>query len=314
MRRVLVLGGAGFLGSRIVALCTVKGHQVAVVDGLLEKTSGRAENLPPSFPTSCFHRNRVEETANLDALLEDADVIVDAMGWTRHLMALEDPSYDLSLNVASHLAWLTRTPPGKLVIYLGSRSQYGNPQAAEIVEDTPQVPADIQGIHKLTGELHVRFYSRLRRFSAVSLRLPNCIGVNQICSGEDIGLVGGFIRQMMSGEQVELYGEGRMRPICFSDDVADVIEALAGRDCTGFEAYNMFNHHVRLEDLLEKLHGRIGRGGTCIRPFPAHVAAIDVGGGALSHRKLEKFLGGVTLTDLDEMLDATVNYFRGVRQ
>lgn len=314
MKRILVLGGAGFLGSRIVEVCAGNGHEVYVVDGLLANTSGRSENLPPTLPTARFCRSRVEETENLDALLQNADVIVDAMGWTRHLMALEDPIYDLTLNVASHLAWLARTPPGKLVIYLGSRSQYGSPHVAEIVEDTPLMPVDIQGIHKLTGELHVRFYSRLRGFSAVSLRLPNCIGRNQISTGEDIGLVGGFIRRLLSGQEVELYGEGRMRPVAYADDVAGVIEALTSRDCTGFEAYNMFCHHVRIEDLLRKLRSKIGRGSYSIRLAPAQVAAIDVGGAHVSHRKLEELLGGPTLTDLDAMLDATVNYFRGVWQ
>jgi hypothetical protein len=76
----------------------------------------------------------------------------------------------------------------------------------------------------------------------------------------------------------------------------------------------MFCHHVRIEDLLRKLRSKIGRGSYSIRLAPAQVAAIDVGGAHVSHRKLEELLGGPTLTDLDAMLDATVNYFRGVWQ
>ncbi len=314
MKRLLVLGGAGFLGSHIVDVCTEMGNEVYVVDGLLAETSGRRENLPPSLPSDRFYRTRVEDTEVLDELLARADVIVDAMGWTRHLMAIENPAYDLTLNVASHLAWLTRTPPGKLVIYLGSRGQYGNPATAEIVEDTPLMPADIQGIHKLTGELHVRFYSQLRGFPAVSLRLPNCVGANQITTGDDIGLVGGFIKQLLSGKPVELYGVGRTRPIAYAGDVARVVEALSRRVTTGFEAYNMFCHQVLIEDLLERLQRKIGRGSYSVRPAPPHIAAIDVGSARVSSRKLEEFLGGSILTGLDTMLESTLIYFTGVWQ
>ena len=190
-RRILVAGGAGFVGSAIARRFVRSGDAVTVVDGLCPRTGGRAENLDAIRERIRFLHARVEEVAGLAGLLGDSDVVIDCMGWTAHRDGLLDPAYDEEINLRSHLHLICQIPQEcrAVFIYLGSRGQYGNPPVASITEDTPMIPQDAQGTSKLAAEHYYRIYSARKRFRALSLRLPNTFGEGQPTQGEDIGLV-----------------------------------------------------------------------------------------------------------------------------
>src|SRR5712691_11841726 len=144
---VVVLGGAGFIGSHIVERFGELGNDVTVIDGLLPNTGGARENLQHCRAHVRFIELRVEDVRNLGDILGQADVIVDCMAWTSHMDALGDPELDLRLNATSHLHVVRTLQPGSRakIIYLGSRGQYGNPEVAEIDETTSMLPVDVQG-------------------------------------------------------------------------------------------------------------------------------------------------------------------------
>src|SRR3954454_18867383 len=152
---VTVLGGAGFIGSRVVERCVAAGLQTTVIDGMLPKTGARPANLNACRSSINLETRRIEHAENLSDVLRSSDAIVDCMGWTCHRSAALDPLYDLELNVQSHVAWLSRVPPRReqRVIYLGSRVQYGRVDGV-IDESTPMRPVDVQGVHKLAAEHH----------------------------------------------------------------------------------------------------------------------------------------------------------------
>ena len=205
--RVLVLGGAGFIGSHVTRRLVEAGARVVVIDGLLEGTGGRREHLEPVLPQIRFLDRRGQDVPNLAAIVGECDAVVDAMAWTAHRLALQNPVHDLHLNAASHLHVVQLLRRGQKAIYLGARSQFGNPPVAEIAEDSPMTPVDVQGIHKVTGESYYRVYARIRNFDAISLRFPNCFGERQPTTGEDIGLVGQFIRTALCGGTIEVFVE-----------------------------------------------------------------------------------------------------------
>ena len=310
MTRVTLFGGAGFLGSRIAEQCVGMGHHVCVVDGLLPYTAGRREHVAHLGPSVELRCSRIEETDDLQGLVAESDAIVDCMGWTRHRAALADPLYDQQLNLASHVHWLYRVPEGAhpRVIYLGSRGQFGNPHGDEIDEDAPQCPVDVQGIHKSAAEHHFRLAARLRGFPVVSLRLPACVGPNQPTDGEDVGLVGGFVRDLLAGRTVQVYGRGRRRAVAYADDVAAVVCRLLALPLEGFTPYNLRGEVLPIEDIATRLAALIGRGRVDVADVPHEVAAIDVGGGMLREDRLRAALGGLSRTPIDTVFAATVRY------
>ena len=312
--RVTLFGGAGFIGSRIALACLRAGHRVRVIDGLLARTSGRRENLAPVAADIDFRAARIEHVGDLDRVLAESDVIVDCMGWTQHRAALDDPLYDLELNVASHLHWLRRVPDHlrAKVVYLGSRGQYADPATGDIGEDDPQEPRDVQGIHKAAAERHFRLAASLRDLDVVALRLPACVGPNQPAEGEDIGLVGGFARDLLAGRAIRVYGRGRRRAVAYVDDVAEIVCQLARLPGRGFQAYNLRGDVLPIEDIAKRLVAIVGRGSVEVADLPRDIAAIDSGAAAFREDRLRAALGGaVPRTPVDEALAATVRHLAG---
>jgi UDP-glucose 4-epimerase len=311
MSNITILGGAGFIGSRIAARCVAAGHRLTIVDGVFSHTGGRRENLSDIASEVVFHEVAVGQFPGLADVLASSDAIIDAMGWTCHRLALQNPAYDAQLNLASHLEWLHefRYRPGQVVLYLASRAQYGRPPAQCITEDTPMEPRDIQGIHKLAAEHYFRYYAEDKKFPAISLRISNCIGPNQPVAGPDIGLVGGFIRDLMAGRPIEVFGDGRRRPVVFVDDIALLVLRLIESDLSGFTAFNAPAHDVQIEELVAALVRLIG--GRCVKsPLTGEVARIDGGNARFDSTRLNNLLSGVELTSLPAALEATVQYFK----
>jgi UDP-glucose 4-epimerase len=307
-----VAGGAGFVGSRIAARYLEAGCDVTVVDGLLDRTGGCVEHLAPLEGRVRIIRERVERLADLPRLVAEMDVVVDSMGWTAHRLAMADPVYDLQLNAESHLHLIRALPPrGPChVIYLGTRAQFGDELGAEIHYDSPMVPRDVHGIHKLAGELYFRVHARTLGLKVLSLRLPNCFGPHQPVAGDDIGLVGSLIRDLLHGRTVNVFGNGRRRGFVFVDDVAEVVYRLGGFAHEGFLALNFGGWALEIEEMARRLVAAVGTGGCVRAPMPADLAPVDMGNAQMTNDGLAAVLGAVPMTELDAALAATVAYVR----
>ncbi len=315
-KTALIPGGAGFIGSHIADAFVKHGWAVTVIDGLLPKTGGRAENLAALKNKITFLTAPIEEAPSLGELVAKADVIVDCMAWTSHLLAKKDPLYDLRLNVESHwhLIQELANHKNKQIIYLGSRGQYGNAAVAEITEETPLVPEDVQGIHKQAAEDAFRFHSKSTGNAVVSLRFSNCFGPRQNNDGPDIGLVGGFIKDLLENKPIEVFGGERVRYIISAGDLAQIIVRLAEKPSAGFQAYNLGGERVQIGDLVQRLIRIIGQGTSTIKPMPEEIRKMDIGNAAFSEEKLKKHIGSIELSDLSAGLSETVNYFRSFKR
>ena len=307
---VLIAGGAGFVGSHIAKRFCSAGYSVIVIDGLLEHTGGQEKNLDPILEEIQFLKMDIREAHTLADLIRGSQVIVDCMAWSRHRSALQNPFYDLRLNLETHLHLLQYLHPDQKIIYLGSRSQYGTPDVNVIVEDTPMIPVDIQGTHKIAAESYFRVYSRLRGLNVISLRFPNCFGVNQPLDGEDVGLVGGFIRDLLKRRLVEVYGTQRKRSLVYAPDLAEVVLLLSQSQLIGFSAYNLAGTEMYIKSLVEKLIELIGYGAYQLREIPVDISSIDVGNASFNNGKLRAVIGEIPITDLQLALQTTIDYFK----
>jgi UDP-glucose 4-epimerase len=311
-RAVLILGGAGFIGSHVAEQFVRAGDRVTVLDGLLPGTGGRRENLRAVLDRIELVPARVEIAGDLEGLVGRSDVIIDAMAWTAHRLAIRDPLRDLELNAASHLSVIRclSSGAGKKVIFLGSRGQYGRAEGP-ITEDTPQRPEDVQGTHKLAAESYYRIYAGLHGFDAVSLRFGNCFGARQPMDGDDIGLIGGFARDLLAGRTVDVYGADRRRFLVYAPDVAEVVFQLSDRVPRGFSAFNYAGAAVSIGELGALLAGLAGRGACRLAPMPEELARTDVGDASFDDGRLRAHLDGLPATDLRRALAATMAHLRG---
>jgi UDP-glucose 4-epimerase len=308
---VVVFGGAGFIGSHCVDRFVARGQTVSVIDGLMAGTGGSRANLAAVLDRIEFTPAPIAEVTDLERVLAGADVVVDAMAWTSHIAALDNPARDLELNLLSHLTLIQALPAARppRVIYIGSRSQLGRVSGV-VDEATPMDPIDVQGIHKTAAEQHFKLAAKRRSLNVVSVRLPNCFGERQPVAGGDIGLVGGFIRTALRGETIEVFGDQRQRCLLFAPDAAAIVERLAGAPIEGFCAVNAGGAHVAIRDLADRIVAAAGRGRVKSGPMPDDVRAIDAGDARVDETRLAALIGAPPRHDLDAALRATVGYFR----
>jgi len=308
----LILGGSGFIGSSVADVLCASGAEVTVLDGLMEKTGGRKQNVTQLLEKICFIESPIEYYDELESILNTADIIIDSMAWTAHHAALSDPFYDLKLNLKAHIFLLEKLKkyPGKRIIYLASRGQYGNPPGNLIVENTPSIPVDIQGINKLAAEHYFRVYTKLYGFHVISVRFGNTFGPRQPVSGSDIGLIGDFMRKAIEGGTIEVYGKNRRRPIIYVADVAEVIFRLAFASFEGFSILNIPGMNIPIGEIAKRIVQIAGSGTIVEKDIPPEIQAIDSGNAAMRSTALQDFVGNLRFKDLNTALRETLSYFQ----
>ena len=282
---MLICGGAGFLGSHVARRFVAAGDRHRRRRD--RPRDWRIARPPDHIRHAIDLRTApIEAVDDLRALVGSADVIVDAMAWTRHLAALQDPLQDMRLNLAPHLALVgaLRGQGPRLVVYLGSRSQYGRMAARVVTEDEPMTPRIRRACIKWPPRVISEHYAALDGYHVVSLRFPNCFGEGQPVSGEDIGLIGGFIRTLCQGGTVKVYGEGRRRAILYARDAAGIVARIASRTVRGVHAAERRGLRRRHPERGRAAAGarRRRRGGR--RRDAPEIAAIDHGSATLDEK------------------------------
>jgi len=306
----LITGGLGFLGSQLVKTLADQHFRITVIDGCLENTGSNLRNRI-EHPNVEYILTKIEDIKELQALIDSHEVIIDCMGWTSHAEAFANPTYDLELNLLSHLHLIKHLDKHHKVIYLGSRGQYGKCDGTEIFEETALLPIDVQGIHKNAAEGYFRIYSQRQGFSIVSLRLPNCFGPFMKLSGNDIGLIGSMIKDAMASKTISVYGTHRMRSVVYAPDLASIISKLILKDwAAGFTAYNINGTTIPIHTLASEIIRIYGKGGIQIEEVPEELKALDSGNEKLNEKKIKSVLGELNITPLHTALTTTITQLK----
>jgi UDP-glucose 4-epimerase len=177
--RVLVTGGAGFIGSHLVESLVDRGAQVVVVDDL---STGRIENLEAVAARIDFDHRPLGEVLNEPDFVVGFDVIFHLAANPYIPPSVEDPWYDFGLNLDMTfrlLEVLRRGARRPRLVNTSSAAVYGNPQRLPIQESDPTVPISPYGVSKLSAERYVAVYSQLYGIPASSVRLFSVYGPRQ---------------------------------------------------------------------------------------------------------------------------------------
>lgn len=203
--KVLVTGGAGFIGSHVADGYLARGDDVWIVDDL---SSGRESNLPEG---ATFVRMKIEDPA-LPALFERVgfDLVNHHAAQIDVRVSVSDPMRDARTNVLGLLNVLeaARNHGKPRVIYISSGGVvYGEPEEVPTPETAPKLPLSPYGVTKLTGEHYLQYYRRVHGLDYVALRYSNVFGPRQDPSGE-AGVVAIFSTRLLGGEDLTIFGDG----------------------------------------------------------------------------------------------------------
>jgi UDP-glucose 4-epimerase len=310
-RRVLVTGGAGFIGSHVVEAFIAAGDAVTVLDNL---STGRKENVA-----------RGARLVEADVRSPEARALLAAGGFTvlcHHAAQMDvrrsvtDPVYDAEVNVLGLLNLLEGARAGgvrRVVFASSGGTVYGEGASLPIPETAPKLPASPYGTAKLTSEYYLATFAQLYGLEAASLRYSNVYGPRQNPHGE-AGVVAIFGKRLLAGDTVTIFGDGEQtRDMVFVKDVAAANVAAAGtplpplRDLDA-RAYNIGTGVEtsvnRLVALMEAAAGRPAD----VRRAPAR--AGELLRNALDPAKAGRELGWTPRTDLAGGLAATIRWIK----
>ena len=238
--RVLVTGGAGFIGSHLVERLLVDGCAVAVLDNF---STGRMENLDyiKNNPRLSIHHVDVSSYSDIKQFLENVD-------WVFHLAALADivPSIQQPLtyhkaNVDGTIAVLeaARWAGVKRFVYAASSSCYGIPNEFPTPETAPIRPTYPYALTKYLGEQYVLHWNKVYKLPCISLRLFNVYGPRSRTSGAYGAVFGVFLAQKLAGKPFTVVGDGtQTRDFTFVTDVVDAFVQVAESEIEG-EVFNV---------------------------------------------------------------------------
>jgi len=233
--RVLVCGGAGFIGSHLVDRLVREGHQVTVIDDL---SNGRPENLGAALESGACElvRLSVLEPGLTEATIAaKPEVVFNLAAQIDVRQSVADPVHDALTNVVGTVAVLeaARRAGARKVVLASSVAIYGPPSTLPVTEQMATQPLSPYATSKLTGELYLRQFSALHGISTTTLVLTNTYGPRQSTGGE-AGAVAIFADAMIDGRPTRIFGDGsNTRDYLYVDDAVDGFYRAAGPDSDG---------------------------------------------------------------------------------
>jgi UDP-glucose 4-epimerase len=231
--RIVITGGAGFIGSHVADAYCAAGHDVLVIDSLWEHGGGRRANLPENV--SLVHMDIRDEA--IGRVFADFAPEIVSHHAAQHSVAIStrDPVYDAQINVIGLLNVLEFAQKSgvRKVIFASSGATFGTPEKLPITDETPQHPTSPYGITKMVAEDYLRFYTASRDLDFTALRYGNVYGPRQDPNGE-AGVISIFIGRFLAREPVRIDWDGEQtRDYVFVQDVARVNLAALDRGSGG---------------------------------------------------------------------------------
>jgi UDP-glucose 4-epimerase len=268
--RVLVTGGAGFIGSHVCELLCREGRQVVVLDDLSTGDRGNLQGLAVQL---------------VEGSVADPAAVARAMtGVTKvvHLAALPSVARSVDRPLDTHNACATGTAivlqaaalQRARVVYAGSSSAYGNQQERHKHEGLREDPLSPYAASKLAGELYCRSFSRVYGLQVVVTRFFNVFGPRQPASSQYSGVIAAFSKALLEGKAVRIDGDGgQARDFTYVEDVVEGVRLCLDADSTGCETVNLaYGNASTVLDVYATLCD-LAREHLGSRPIPAPVHA-----------------------------------------
>jgi UDP-glucose 4-epimerase len=305
--KVLVTGGAGFIGSHVCQLLTYRGHEVVVLDNFATGLRSNIELLPVTL---------VEGSVTALSVVESAMKGVEAVA---HLAALgsvprsvEDPQLALETNTIGTLTILEASRMHRVpVIFASSSSVYGSVADLPRTEDLPTRPISPYGASKLAAEALVLAYGSTYNMRNIVLRFFNVYGPRQRPEGPYAAVIPRFINAALAGNPIDIHGSGEQsRDFTYVETVAQVVEQALTRSDLWLDkpvnlAFGSTTSINQIASLVEKITDvKLKRQYLASRP-------ADITASTNDPAFLREIFPGVGDIDISDGLRRTCDWFAG---
>jgi UDP-glucose 4-epimerase len=267
--KLLVTGGAGFIGSHLVDALVATGRPVRVLDDL---RTGSLENLHASLKKVEFIQGSITDPTVLQRASEGVEVVFHLAALPSVQRSVEDPraSHDVCASGTLNVLEAARAAKARRVVYAASSSAYGETPGAVRVETDAVAPMSPYAVAKLAGEYYCRCFTRLYGLETVCLRFFNIFGPRQNPWSPYSGVIAQFIARLCAGEPPTLFGDGlQSRDFTYVANAVDAMLKAATAAKASGNVYNIGNGGtVDLLTLVAELNRLLGKDLKAIHAAP----------------------------------------------
>lgn len=313
--RILITGGAGFIGSNLARSLVQGGAEITIVDSLQPEFGGNLQNLSDIADDVKINISDVRDPHSIRTLVQGVDVVFNLAGQTSHLDSMTDPHTDLDINAGAQLSILEAcraVNPDAVVVFASTRQFYGKPDYLPVDELHPIRPVDINGVNKWAGETYHLLYHQVYGMPTTALRLTNTYGPGMRVRDARQTFLGVWIKQALTGEPIHIFGDGtQRRDFTYVDDCVDALLLAATRPEAIGRVFNLGSPEVVSLKELAHLLTELVPGSTydCV-PFPSDRERIDIGDYYGDTALIRAELGWEPAVDLRTGLTRTLDYYR----
>jgi nucleoside-diphosphate-sugar epimerase len=313
MSKVLITGGAGFIGSNLTETLLKQGHLVRVLDNF---STGRRENLvfDKAFPSLEIIEGDICDLNICQRAMNDVEFVFHQAALASVQRSVEDPLTSNSVNVEGTLNVLlaARDAGVKRFVYASSCAVYGDDPIIPKREEMSPNPLSPYALQKYIGEQYCRLFSQLYNLGTVSLRYFNIFGPKQDPTSIYSAVIPKFISAMLEGHPPIVFGDGEQsRDFTYIDNVVQANLLAMSADHLNGEAINIAcGKRISLNQLLDILKDIIG---SKVSPVYQEPRKGDIRHSLADIQKGKKFLNYCPIVEIGDGLKKTVGYFQRIR-
>jgi UDP-glucose 4-epimerase len=309
VEKVLVTGGAGFIGSHISEELASRGYVVGVLDNLV---TGEMTNISGLVDDGriVFHAGDIRDFETVARVVKQYEVVIHQAALVSVSRSVEDPLTSNAVNITGTVNLLKAAVDAKITkfLYASSSSVYGETETLPKREDMPTLPISPYGVSKLGGENYCRAFARVYGLRTVSLRYFNVYGPRQKY-GPYSGVIPIFIKKIQKGEPPTIYGDGaQTRDFTFISDVVQANMLALEKDVNPGEAMNIAKGDrtsvARLGELIALAMGRED-----LRPVHGAPRQGDIKDSYADIGKAKRLLGYEPRFPIEEGIPEVVSWF-----
>jgi UDP-glucose 4-epimerase len=304
--KILVTGGAGFIGSHVVDVLIEAGHTVAIVDNLWEHGGGKLENVNPN---ANFYKIDIRDEALSEVFeKEQPEAICHLAAQHSVKISTDDPAHDAKVNILGLINLLQNATRfgARKIIFSSSGATYGTVEKMPVDETTPQHPESPYGTTKMASEYYLRFWKNMHGLDFTILRYGNVYGPRQDPLGE-AGVIAIFSRQILLNEPVRIDWDGeQQKDYVYVGDVAraNLLALHAGNGetyCIGYGEGTSVNKLY--QNLVKEVGHEVEIRRAPKRPGDIYLTYFDCS-------KAQRELDWKAEIELGEGMHRTINYFK----
>src|SRR3989344_1918258 len=236
-KKVLIIGGLGFIGSNVAHKMVEEGAEVTILDACLDPYGWNFFNID-GLPIK-FIKGDIRDRELIEEIIKDKNIIIDCAAQVSHTISMSNPILDVEINCQGPLSLLEacrKSNPSVKIIYASSRGVIGGVRDGLAHEESPTNPIDINGINKLSAEKYYLLYQKLYGIKVCILRINNGYGPRSQVRTGDYAIINWFIKKALLGEEITLFGDGgQIRDYSYAEDIAEAFVLAAKKDISSGE-------------------------------------------------------------------------------